>query len=189
MEASAPPMEHESVAVMRRRLHKLEDTLRTREAQLATALQETRLLQSELQNTKQQKADQALEAMAQRASILIEIEAGDRRAAEHRVAHAAVTAELTEQEGAAQRSRQEALMVDAELALLGSELGATEQSLRVAEQRRARAVAAAAEAIAGGVGGPLQLAPRQDEIAPRTRDDGLTSSDASTGPSSAETLG
>ena len=155
----------------------------------------------------------ALEAAAQHAAFHAEIEqqedaaqqlrAQAARAAASAAASAAVqrmamTAELSEQEAAARaqedRSRQIALAADAERALLGSELGATERSLERSERQRARAaVTATAAAVAApatlrrdpGRPPPGAVQARHDATgsAARPMGDGLTAADASTGPS------
>lgn len=146
----------------------------------------------------QEDAAQQLRAHAARAAAALEASAA--------VQHMAMTAELSDQELAASaqehRSRQIALAADAERALLGSELGATERSLERAERQRARAAATAAAATAtaasaggGGpsmssatpIGGPSPSATQTRHhatgSAARPMGDGLTAADASTGPS------
>jgi hypothetical protein len=167
---------------MRRRLLHVQRTLAVRDRQLTEALQGAQLLESELRDAERHDTDQrhkaaiaAREATAQRASILVEIEAGERRAeraeVERRVQQAAASAEL---------------------ALLGSELGATEHSLTVSEQGRARVTAAAAASFTASPSQQSSAVTSRgrlggEEGGASTRDDGVTASDTSTGPSALET--
>ena len=167
---------------MTRRLAVMQKRLDTRDAELATALLEKGMLETELraaeratgvahrelQREEGARQIERAEAAVHRAAVIIELgiqevqQADTQQQAAHAareaaVQRAAVTTELEEQEDAARaeadRSHQRALAADAERELLGAELGATERSLEREQRRRRTAIAVAAAAASSPANG------------------------------------